>query len=358
MKLKKNFIHNKERIIQMNNETNRHANAKLILLFFEHCKEAKGYSERTCIDYENAVLEYEKFDNYNNLANFIKDKAIAYKNQLRNNNYSISSINKKLNALKIFYTFAHLQPSYKTKININDIQYLNLTRAEKAMLNSHKTRDFGTHQQLCIAINNIKINTEVDLRDKVILIILYCTGIRVGALISLPIKCLDIFEWNIYQYPKEGVNTKFTKTIDSYFFNFNQEWRDTVKEYVNLLKEKGFGYNDPLFPSTKLEHKRGTYCYVGENLDKKFWESTSSLSKIVKKRFAEAGLPAFSPHSIRHSFVVELLNRCSTGIQIKAVSQHLGHEHLETTLGCYGTLDKQHLFDILKNIDCTKDKEN
>ena len=54
------------------------------------------------------------------------------------------------------------------------------------------------------------------MRDKAVFALLCITGIRVGALISLRIRHVDLDEKPVTQNPRE-VATKFGKRIDTFF---------------------------------------------------------------------------------------------------------------------------------------------
>lgn len=60
------------------------------------------------------------------------------------------------------------------------------------------------------------MTTVREMRDKAVFALLCLTGIRVGALVTLRIKRIDLDEKSVTQNPRE-VATKFGKSIDTFF---------------------------------------------------------------------------------------------------------------------------------------------
>lgn len=60
----------------------------------------------------------------------------------------------------------------------------------------------------------------------------------------------------------------------------------------------------------------------------------------IQRGVLKAGLPYYRPHSFRKMLVIWAMENCSQ-IQVKAISQNIGHEHAMTTYNAYGTLNIQ-----------------
>jgi integrase len=83
------------------------------------------------------------------------------------------------------------------------------------------------------------------------------------------------------------------------FFPVGDGIRAVVVDWVDYLKEdKLWGFDDPLFPATKvaLSDKR-QFQVVG--IDRRHWSSAGPIRKIFKQAFSLVGLQYFNPHGFR-----------------------------------------------------------
>lgn len=142
-----------------------------------------------------------------------------------------------------------------------------------------------------------------EIRDKAMLELLYATGIRVSELISLRVKDVNL-SMNFLQCRdgnKERVIpfTNETKTaLEHYLYNARDIMCKVEQEY--------------LF----------TNCQGAPMTRQGFW-------KIIKYYSAKAGIKKdITPHTIRHSFAMHLVNN---GADLKSVQEMLGHSDISTT---------------------------
>lgn len=122
-----------------------------------------------------------------------------------------------------------------------------------------------------------------NVRDKLIIELLYATGIRVGELALLKIEDID-FQERFIQIPWENTKTKTARTIYT-----PQETLNDIKAYLRLTKRR--------------------------------------LQQLVKKYADKSGVIC-SAHTLRHSHVVHAL---MDKIPISAVQKQVGHKRLSTT---------------------------
>lgn len=325
--------------------------------YIELLKEAEGLSISTTDKIEKSIFIYESFDNHSDFRTFNSDKAIKYKIWLRNKKHnekviSLITYRNHLKNLKKFFTWLCAQPGFKSKIKPDNVRYLNISDSEDKMATQYVLRKFPSLDEVICVVNAIDVNTEIDLRDKALISFAALSGIRANALTSLPKVCFDPETLIIYQDPKQGVHTKFSKLILSTLFKFDEKMVQSVLDWFNHLTAKNFNPYDPLFPRNKV--KKG-----GDNLSFKesdevepcFWKGTGSMREIFKKRFKAANLPYYSPHTFRHLTIHLAFKNCKNGEQIKAVSQNFGHENISTTIGSYANHQPDELSKILKTID-------
>lgn len=133
-----------------------------------------------------------------------------------------------------------------------------------------------------------------NVRDKLIIELLYATGIRVGELALLKIEDID-FQERFIQIPWENTKTKTARTIYT-----PQETLNDIKAYLRLTRRK----KGLLFRLTKRR-----------------------LQQLVKKYADKSGVIC-SAHTLRHSHVVHAL---MDKIPISAVQKQVGHKRLSTT---------------------------
>lgn len=148
--------------------------------------------------------------------------------------------------------------------------------------------------------------TPLGLRDKAMLELLYATGIRVSELISLNTDDVNL-ALNFLRCSGERGKERIIP-----FGGVTAEWLDRYLREGRLQLVQAGGDNSALFPN-----RRG-----GRISRQGFW-------KVIKRYGQEAGISAdITPHTLRHSFAVHLLER---GADVWSVQELLGHADASTT---------------------------
>lgn len=131
-------------------------------------------------------------------------------------------------------------------------------------------------------------------RDKLIIQMLYATGMRVGEFTKLRIEDID-FEERFIRIPAQNSKTGTARTVW-----VPRELLNEVRAYLKLTKKrKGRLFN--------LTPRR--------------------IQQLLKKYSRRAGIKA-TPHTLRHTHIVHsLLGR----VPITAVQKQVGHKRLTTT---------------------------
>jgi len=337
-------------------------NERIKRRYFEYVRGPKGFSPKTVKCYEIAIWLWEDFSKQADFANFNQTSAKEFNEWLKTKKKArseekvgLSYCYDMLRYLKDFFEWLSKQSGYKSKINQTAIDYLNLSRAEVKMATQPKNVRYPSVEEVKTVIENIKGKTEVELRDRAFISLLFLTGTRISAIISLRMKSFDASRLVIDQDPKEGVATKNSKRIVTALIPLSYKEPVTCfLEWFNHLVEKGFKPDDPIFPATKVENGKENISYynTGE-VERTLWKSTTPARKILNKRFEEAGITTYNPHAFRHMLVKEIAKLPITEEQKKAVSQNFGHEHTGTTFGSYGygKIEENRQIEIIKNID-------
>jgi integrase len=102
-----------------------------------------------------------------------------------------------------------------------------------------------------------------------------------------------------------------------------------------------------------LEQGKESISYYSSGIvEPVFWSNANPARKVFEKRFKEADIPYYHPHTFRHLIVKEFIKARLSEEEKKAISQNLGHEDVGTTFGSYGygkiSTDRQ--VDIVKSI--------
>ncbi len=328
--------------------------------FFAFLKNSKQFSDDSIHAYEKALLYWEDFTKADDFSSFDDKQAVAFRDWLKGkkrigseNTISLSYCYDILRHLRKFFEWLSQQP--KSKINITHIVALNLSRKESQIATRVRKVGTPTFEEVLKVLENIEGKTEVEKRDRALIAFTLLTGARISAIASLRMKSFDKRRLILEQDPESGVKTKFSKQITTALFPlpngkplaFFLEWFDYLE------KERKFTPNQPLFPATKLEQGKESISYYSSGVvEPVFWSSASSARKIFEKRFIEADVPYFHPHTFRHLIVKEFIKARLTEEEKKAISQNLGHEDVGTTFGSYGygkiSADRQ--VDIVKGI--------
>jgi integrase len=340
-----------------------HKNEVIKRRFYEYLKNSKGFSKETIGCYENAIWLWEDFSHKADFADFNKTTVGIFKDLLKTKkkansqeNISLSYCYDILRYLKFFFEWLSKQAGYKSRINQTAIDYLNLTRKEVREATQPKDIQCPTLEEIKTAIENIKGETEIEMRDKALFSLAFLTGARITAIMTLPMESFNKKDLILYQDPKLGVKTKNSKNITSALisFSYKEPLNYFLKWFDYLEKQKKFKPSDPIFPATKIENgKENLNYYNTGEVEPIFWKSSSSPRKIFEKRFEQAGVKYYHPHTFRHLLVKQISKLPITEEQKKAFSQNLGHEHTGTTFGSYGYghIETNRQIEVIRNID-------
>ncbi|MDH3364801.1 MAG: tyrosine-type recombinase/integrase [Thermoplasmata archaeon] len=148
------------------------------------------------------------------------------------------------------------------------------------------------------------------MRDRLIIKMLYETGIRVGELAALTIGDVDLESGEItVQHAKRHREGRKVPIVNG--------WTKTMlRDYIGTRKNR----KDPLFVS----NKRGPL-------------SRRQIERLIHKYGSEVGLDKDKrhPHVLRHTHAVHALK---SGIDLRTLQQNLGHSSIEVT-AIYLTMD-------------------
>ena len=286
----------------------------------------RGY-RRDLLQFMEYLEEYEEIHNFEEIETMTFRSFIAYLNSpkrlekdentkdTKTSNkkaklkpVSKRSINRKISALRTF--FKYLQEI--KVIETNKASYINVPKFEKELPNVINRDDLN---RLRHVISTEKIT---GIRDRLIIELLYSSGLRSIELINLSEFIIDIEEREI------RVIGKGTKERITFFSENAKKWlikyiEEKKKQYANYTREV-------LIVNSK-----------GKKL------TTRSLRRLISAHAHEAGIEKeITPHVFRHSFATELLNN---GVDIRYLQELLGHSSIAATQ-IYTHVSKSLLRDI------------
>lgn len=172
-----------------------------------------------------------------------------------------------------------------------------------------KSVNFLTSKQVEQLLNQPQIGTSIGLRNKVILELLFSTGLRVSELAKLDRDQLNFDTREIGVIGKGGrarvvfLSQRALKWVKRYLASREDDWQPLFVRYSGEVDESNQG------ESMRL--------------------SVRSIQRIVKKYAKQARLPVkMTPHVLRHSFATDLLE---SGANLREVQEMLGHKNISTT---------------------------
>lgn len=265
--------------------------------FIKYLKNEKRYPNTTILSYERDVDNYYGYIKLKNIdyKNISKEEIRDYLKYLDDLKYSKSTISRILSTLRHFY-------SYLVIHNIVEINQFKLIRNPKK---EKKLPNFLQGDELQKIFDSIDIEKPLGLRNRLIVELLYASGIRVSELTDLTLDDIDINNKEI------RITGKGNKERIVYF-------GDYAKKYLELYLET----SRPIL----LNNKKSNYLLINNQGDAL---STRGVQMVIEDIVKEASLKHnISPHALRHTFATDLLNN---GADLKSVQELLGHSSLSTT---------------------------
>jgi len=336
------------------------ANERIKRKYFAFLKEAKRHSEPTIDAAAKALSRFEVYTRYRDFKAFHFEQAVAFKKNLAEQKgqksgekLSKATLHATLTQLKRFFQWLAWQPGYKSRVQYADAEYFNLSDKDTRIATAKRHQRFPTIEQIKHVINSMPAETEIEHRNRALVAFTLLTGARDRAMASLKLKHIDLIAGCVNQDARE-VQTKFSKTFQTFFFPVGKEVLSIVAEWVSYLRdEKLWGNDDPLFPATRIGLGTNRQ-FEAAGLAREHWSTAAPIRTIFREAFVRAGLSYFNPHSFRNTLVQLGQSVCKTPEQFKAWSQNLGHEKVLTTFLSYGEVACQRQGEIIRGLSASQ----
>jgi len=331
------------------------ANERTKRNYFTYLKQAKGQDEKSIDKVAAAILRFETSANFKPFKSFHIEQAGKFKTFLQKARHSrtgkplsLSTIDAILRLVKSFFHWLAGQPGYKSKITYSDVEYFNNNSKNARAAHTQRPIPYPSMEQAFHAFQAMLEGDDIERRNKALFAFLMLTGARDGAVASLRLKHINLFDGHVFQDGRE-VKTKNSKTIDTWFFPVSSAYRDCFESWVEYLREdKLFGAEDALFPKPMMELRSGRFAVSG--LSRDCYSSAALFNKIIRSAFAMVQLPQYTPHSFRKTLALFGDQKCENLEQMKAWSMNLGHENLATTVSAYMPVSPQRQGELIKKL--------
>lgn len=254
----------------------------------------KNYSEETIHSYSLDINEYFKYLNIEGLDFKEMDYSLIrnYLIYLNNEGNKNATISRKISSLRSFYKYL----LNKKIIETNPFSLVSLPKKER------KLPRFFYYNELEELFQIPKLNTPLGQRDRLILEMLYATGVRVSELINIKVEDISGYEIKVLGKGNKERIVRFG---------------DYAESILDLYLNEGY---------LKLNKKGSKYLFLNNNGEQL---TTRGIRYILDKIIEQTPIDKkISPHMLRHSFATHLLNE---GCDILTVQELLGHESLTAT---------------------------
>lgn len=270
-----------------------------VTAFISYLRLEKNYSQHTMNAYEKDIIEFSNFclSDYN-------EPSIDQVEYTLVRSWIVCLVNKKVSNRTINRKISSLRAYYKFLQKIGQISASPLSK-HKALKTNKKIEVPFSEMEMQKIISEIPFNDDFEgVRDRLIIELLYTTGMRRAELVNLKLNDFDSGRSTLKvlgKRNKERILPLIPSTVS------------LLQEYLKLRSRQ-----EKIIDSTHLFLTMGGLkvyeTLVYRTINKYF----SLVSPKVKK----------SPHILRHTFATHLLNR---GADLNSVKELLGHSSLAST---------------------------
>ncbi len=269
----------------------------MVETFLKYLSFEKRYSQHTVDAYRKDLQQFSDFliSDFE-ISNFEEVKHPHIRSwivSLMDQELSPKSVNRKIATLKSFFKFL-LGRAY---VQLNPVSQIKPLKTEKDL------PAFVKETEITNLLDKVEFSDDFSgQRDRLLLELLYSTGIRLAELQGL--KSADV---NFYENTIRVLGKRNKERI----IPIGNSLVQMIANYQNLRKDMGISKDELLL----TDSGEPTYPMFIYRKVKKYLNAVTTLSKK-------------SPHVLRHTFATHLLNK---GADLNAVKDLLGHTSLAAT---------------------------
>lgn len=269
--------------------------------FLLYLEVEKNFSKHTVRAYNSDILSFLIWLDNTPVEQTNHEKLKEYLIFIQKFNYSKTTLSRKIASIRTFYRYMYRE----RLIEANPANSVHSPKRNKSL------PKFLSNTEIEQILNNIKIDTPAGYRNRVILELLYATGMRVSELSNLNFGNLNLEENEI---------TVLGKGSKERIVLVSNRAKEFLEKYIKTVRF--------MIPEEK--------CDLSENEDSPLFINKTgyrlqtqsvraALNDIVKK----IELPKrVTPHVFRHSFATKLLEN---GADLRVVQELLGHASISNT---------------------------
>jgi integrase/recombinase XerC len=281
----------------------------MVSFFLQHIKFEKRLSHHTLIAYESDLSQftaYLKFQYENSepeKADFQQIRSWIV--TLSDEKLEKKSINRKIATLRSYYNFL----LRRKVIQIDPMLKIKALKADKTL------PKYVEEKPMDNLLDNVEFSDDFEgTRDKLILELLYGTGIRLSELLGI-----KIIDFNFYNNHLTVLGKRNKQRI----IPLNSPLVGLIKNYLIKRSEVAQIPDNQTLVLTELGYD--AYPMLIQRIVKKHLNLVTTLEQK-------------SPHVLRHTFATHLLNR---GADLNAIKDLLGHSSLAATqIYTHNSIDK------------------
>jgi integrase/recombinase XerC len=266
--------------------------------FLQYLRYEKRYSPHTLSAYESDLLQFRDFlavtYELNDLSQADFSLIRSWMVSLVEQKTGASSINRKLATLRTFYKFLQKQGT----VSVNPMLKVKSLKAAKTLPHFIPETEINTF------LNEFSFPEGFPgLRDKLVLELLYSTGIRLSELVALQES-----DWNL----SENILKIQGKRNKERLVPVGKMLTDRILQYLKEKKQML-----PAASRTLMVTNKGLPVYA------------AFVYRLVRRYLGLANVAGQkSPHILRHTFATHLLDH---GADLNAIKDLLGHSSLAAT---------------------------
>ena len=267
---------------------------KYLSEYLEYLKYQKNYSDETIHSYSIDIEEFLDYINSEciNICEVGYDVVKAWLIHLDEKKNKSTTVSRKISSLRGFYKYL-----INNKVmNSNPFSLVSLPKKER-----HLPR-FFYYNELEEMFQVPKLNTALGQRDRLLLEMLYATGVRVSELVNIKVS---------------DINGEEIKVLGKGNKERIVEFGDYAESILELYLNEGY---------KSLNVEKSEYLFLNNRGGKLTTRGVRYiLDNIINKTTIDKKI---SPHMLRHTFATHLLNE---GCDLLTVQELLGHESLTAT---------------------------